>query len=39
MRLSFKGDVKDDLYDFLLEKWPQIEEDTIEDLGDQKRAS
>jgi len=37
--IVIQGDVKDDLYDFLLEKWPQIDEDTIDDLGDQKRAS
>jgi len=36
--IVIQGDVKDDLYDYLLEKWPQIDEDTIDDLGDQKRA-
>lgn len=32
-----QGDVKDDLFDIITEKWPQIDEDSIEDLGDQKR--
>jgi len=36
--IVIQGDVKDELLDFLLEKWPQIDEDTIDDLGDQKRA-
>ncbi|ESO03303.1 hypothetical protein HELRODRAFT_112230 [Helobdella robusta] len=35
--IVIQGDIKDDLFDFLVEKWPQIDEDTIEDLGDQKR--
>lgn len=35
--IVIQGDVKDDLFDVLTEKWPQIDEDTIEDLGDQKR--
>jgi len=35
--IVIQGDVKDDLFDFLLEKWPQIDEEKIEDLGDQKR--
>uniref|UniRef100_A0A5S6QJV4 Density-regulated protein n=1 Tax=Trichuris muris TaxID=70415 RepID=A0A5S6QJV4_TRIMR len=35
--IVIQGDVKDDLYDLIPEKWPQIEQDTIEDIGDQKR--
>lgn len=30
------GDVKDDLYDLILEKWPEIDEEAVEDLGDVK---
>jgi hypothetical protein len=29
--------VKDDLFDVIPEKWPEIDEDVIEDLGDLKR--
>ncbi|TMW43919.1 hypothetical protein DOY81_011000, partial [Sarcophaga bullata] len=32
-----EGDVKDDLFDVIPDKWPEIELDYIEDLGDQKR--
>ncbi|VDD93152.1 unnamed protein product [Enterobius vermicularis] len=32
-----QGDVKDDLFEIITEKWPNIDEDSIEDLGDQKR--
>lgn len=32
-----QGDVKDELFDYIPEKWPEIDEDCIEDLGDQKR--
>uniref|UniRef100_A0A914ZWA2 Density-regulated protein n=1 Tax=Parascaris univalens TaxID=6257 RepID=A0A914ZWA2_PARUN len=32
-----QGDVKDDLFDIITEKWPHIDEESIEDLGDQKR--
>ena len=35
--IVIQGDVKDDLIDILCEKWPQIDPDTIEDLGDLKR--
>jgi density-regulated protein DRP1 len=35
--IVIQGDVKDDLFDFIPEKWPEIDEDTIEDLGDLKR--
>lgn len=33
-----QGDVKDDLYDILPEKWTEIDEDCIEDRGDMKRS-
>ena len=35
--IVIQGDVKDDLFDVLPEKWPEIDEDSIDDLGDQKR--
>lgn len=35
--IVIQGDVKDDLFDVIPEKWPEIEFDLIEDLGDQKR--
>jgi len=35
--IVIQGDVKDDLWDFIPEKWPEIDEDDIEDLGDMKR--
>ncbi|XP_046995423.1 density-regulated protein homolog isoform X2 [Schistocerca americana] len=35
--IVIQGDVKDDLFDIIPEKWPEIDEDSIEDLGDQKR--
>nr|XP_018908941.1 PREDICTED: density-regulated protein homolog [Bemisia tabaci] len=35
--IVIQGDVKDDLFDVIPEKWPQIDEDSIEDLGDLKR--
>nr|CAG4650634.1 EOG090X0IUZ [Sida crystallina] len=35
--IVIQGDVKDDLFDLLPEKWPQIDEDSIDDLGEQKR--
>lgn len=35
--IVIQGDVKDDLFDVIPEKWPEIDEDFIEDLGDQKR--
>jgi len=35
--IVIQGDVKDDLFDVLPEKWPEIDEDTIDDLGDLKR--
>ncbi|XP_055639870.1 density-regulated protein homolog isoform X3 [Toxorhynchites rutilus septentrionalis] len=36
--IVIQGDVKDDLFDIIPEKWPEIDEDFIEDLGDQKRS-
>ncbi|XP_012274929.1 density-regulated protein homolog [Orussus abietinus] len=35
--IVIQGDVKDDLLDVIPEKWPEIDEDSIDDLGDQKR--
>ncbi|CAH3020355.1 unnamed protein product [Porites evermanni] len=35
--IVIQGDVLDDLLDFIPEKWPEIDDDSIEDLGDQKR--
>lgn len=35
--IVIQGDVKDELFDIIPEKWPEIDEDLIEDLGDQKR--
>ncbi|XP_055606450.1 density-regulated protein homolog [Uranotaenia lowii] len=35
--IVIQGDVKDDLFDVIPEKWPEVDEDFIEDLGDQKR--
>lgn len=32
-----QGDVKDDLVDIISTKWPHIDSNVIEDLGDQKR--
>jgi len=35
--IVIQGDCVDDLFDVLPEKWPQIDEDLIEDLGEMKR--
>lgn len=35
--IVIQGDVKDELFDIIPEKWKQVDEDSIEDLGDQKR--
>uniref|UniRef100_A0A336M8S0 Density-regulated protein n=1 Tax=Culicoides sonorensis TaxID=179676 RepID=A0A336M8S0_CULSO len=35
--IVIQGDVKDDLFEVIPEKWSEIDEDFIEDLGDQKR--
>ena len=34
--IVIQGDVKDDLFDLISEKWPEIDEDLVEDLGDRK---
>ncbi|RWS24958.1 putative 39S ribosomal protein L45-like protein [Leptotrombidium deliense] len=31
--IVIQGDVKDDLFDIICEKWPEIDEDVVEDLG------
>lgn len=36
--IVIQGDVKDDLFDVIPEKWPEIDEDLIDDLGDLKRT-
>uniref|UniRef100_A0A1Q3F9X7 Density-regulated protein n=1 Tax=Culex tarsalis TaxID=7177 RepID=A0A1Q3F9X7_CULTA len=35
--IVIQGDVKDELFDVIPDKWPEIDEDLIDDLGDQKR--
>lgn len=35
--IVIQGDVKDELFDIIPEKWPEIDEDFIDDLGEQKR--
>ncbi|CAB3372151.1 Hypothetical predicted protein [Cloeon dipterum] len=35
--IVIQGDVKDELFDIIPEKWPEIDEDFIDDLGDLKR--
>ncbi|KAJ8042964.1 Density-regulated protein [Holothuria leucospilota] len=35
--IVIQGDVTDEVIEFILKKFPQIDEDSIEDLGDQKR--
>jgi len=35
--IVIQGDVKDELIDIIPEKWPQVDEDSIDDIGDQKR--
>lgn len=35
--IVIQGDVKDELFEVIPEKWSEIDEDFIEDLGDQKR--
>ncbi|PAA86937.1 hypothetical protein BOX15_Mlig024619g1, partial [Macrostomum lignano] len=35
--IVIQGDVRDDLFDLLPERWPSIDEERIEDLGDLKR--
>ena len=36
--IVIQGDVKDDLFDILPEKWPEIDEDLIDDIGEKKRT-
>jgi len=36
--IVIQGDVKDDLFDVLPEKWPEIDEDLIDDIGEKKRS-
>lgn len=35
--IVIQGDCKDEIFDLITEKWPEIDEDLIDDLGDQKR--
>ncbi|XP_078361130.1 density-regulated protein homolog [Oculina patagonica] len=35
--IVIQGDVLDDLLDFIPEKWPEIDDESIDDLGDMKR--
>ena len=37
--IVIQGDVKDELFDVVPEKWPEIDEENIEDLGDLKRQT
>ena len=36
--IVIQGDFKDDLYDLIPEKWPEVDEDWIEDIGTKKRT-
>jgi density-regulated protein DRP1 len=36
--IVIQGDVKDELFDILPEKWPEIDEDLIDDIGEKKRS-
>jgi len=35
--IVIQGDFKDDLFDIIPEKWPEVDEDLIDDLGEKKR--
>lgn len=35
--IVIQGDIKDEIIDFILEKWPQIDDDSVEDGGEHKR--
>lgn len=35
--IVIQGDFKDELFDMIPEKWPEVDEDSIEDLGQKKR--
>ena len=37
--IVIQGDFKDDLFDLIPEKWPDVDEDWIEDLGSKKRVT
>lgn len=34
--IVIQGDVKDELFDLISDKWPEIDEEVIEDLGERK---
>ncbi|XP_046840559.1 density-regulated protein homolog [Xenia sp. Carnegie-2017] len=34
--IIIQGDVKDDIIDFIQEKWPEVDDDSIQDLGTKK---
>nr|ACO10260.1 Density-regulated protein [Caligus rogercresseyi] len=36
--IVIQGDFKDDLFDLIPEKWPDVDEDLIDDLGEKKRS-
>ena len=36
--IVIQGDVKDELFDILPVKWPEIDEDLIDDIGERKRS-
>merc|ERR1711990_331836 len=36
--IVIQGDFKDDLFDLIPEKWSEVDEDLIEDLGSKKRT-
>jgi len=36
--IVIQGDIKDDLFDLIPEKWPDVDEDWIEDIGSKKRT-
>jgi len=36
--IVIQGDFKDNLYDLIPEKWPEVDEDWIEDIGTKKRT-
>ena len=37
--IVIQGDFKDELEDIIISKWPQVDTDTIEDMGEMKRAT
>ncbi|XP_059092103.1 LOW QUALITY PROTEIN: density-regulated protein homolog [Tigriopus californicus] len=36
--IVIQGDFKDDLFDVIPEKWPEVDEDLIDDIGEKKRS-